>query len=132
MTWLAWNAMREIAAEAAEPLPDPWAMAAEAIRAELADRRRAEYGVLIRLSWHALAVLQAIERLGGQAFAASLRRALDQVKPGAERAVDVWRGMEELYEAGLLAITWAKDEDGEEAEPILSLDYEREVGEDTE
>jgi hypothetical protein len=126
MSWLAFNVRRELAAEAAEPLPDAWAMAAEAIEAELARRtRERDRGLppqpLRGLSDTAITVLAFLHALEhGRTYVERLRKRI----ASAPVAVDVVSGLDELHEHGLITISWATDEDGRAAEPIVTLIYQ--------
>jgi hypothetical protein len=123
------DAMRSIDREASEPLPDPWAMAADVVRDELArrEREREEEArrppVLLRgLSEDAAATLAFLHHLEGRAF-------LECLHVRVPRRVDLIAGVDQLIGLGLVVITWAVDEEGEQAEPILELRYDVELPE---
>jgi hypothetical protein len=127
LTKLYRDAMRSIEREAAEPLPDPWAMAADMVREELDRRERVRRergpGPLGGLSRDAATVALVLdEREGGRTFVARLRTLV-----GGQ--VDLLAGLEELLDLGLLVTEWAFDEDGVEAEVIVRLRYDVELPE---
>jgi hypothetical protein len=121
--------MRGIEREASEPLPCPWRMAADEIRGVLAEREDARRGprALRELSVHGGAVLLALDALGGLGFVGEVGEAVDGLWPRARAVVNVWSGLEELLEAGLLSVWWAFGEDGERAEVIVGLRYDVEL-----
>jgi hypothetical protein len=101
----------------AEALPDLWAMAAAAAREEL-ERRKLPPEPLRGLSPDALAVLGFLHGLEhGKTFLVRL----EAVVPDE---VDFDAGVGELFAAGLLAASWAVDQDGEAAEMVVTLRYD--------
>jgi hypothetical protein len=126
---MAAQAQREIEREACEPLPDPWAMAADLMRGELDLRKREREEEARRppvplrgLSDDAAATLAFLHHLDGRAFLESLH-----VK--VPLRVNLIAGLDELIACGLVVLSWAVDEDGDEAEPILELRYDVELPE---
>lgn len=118
------RALRDLEAEASEPLPEPWAMAADVVRAELEDRERRRGlppGPLAGLSPNAAAVLALLHGLEhGRTYVERLHARVE----GAPVVVDLWTGLDELVGVGLLEVSWAVDEDGEMVEPIVELRYD--------
>jgi hypothetical protein len=102
------------------PLDDPWAAAADAMRAELARRERQRRDAFDGLSRDAVAVIVFLHVHAGRAFLATLHSRLP-------RQFLVASALDELREHGLIALTWAVDEQGDRAELVLSLEYGAEL-----
>jgi hypothetical protein len=103
-------------AEAAA-VPDPWSLAAAAAR-EVLDERAGRPREFLGLSVDACAVLGFLH--GAEQGRTFLVRLIGVVPD----EVNFIAGFAELVEVGLLEISHAVDEDGEQAETIVTLRYD--------